>query len=279
MRSISLLSKALAVTVYLVVLYSSCIACCAQNNSQAKAPQAAFSPAFTPPANFSKDYEFTCPGSFPSDLTIVNCRYTARDRLQQFVTTGITDQAMVLSVTGSLFTQAIKTPGEWPRTWKYYGYRVGSSYTQSVGNATAQLIVGSLLRDDPRHVQCERDPLLYGIQPAASATFHCTNMRRFGHALLDSITVRKSTEGLRPTDDEARFKAQLKSKYKRIPAISRLVGVYAGAYSQYPWEPRSANTFGAVSQRAALSFAPTFLGSFYTEYGTSLFSFLKKAKH
>ena len=245
----------------------------AEDSSKAEVPAMAMSPALAPPPNISNDYEFTCPGSFPSDLTVVNCSYSARERLKQFVTTGITDQAMVLSATGSLFTQALKTPGEWPRTWKYYGYRVGASYTQSVGSATAQLIVGAALKDDPRHVPCERDPLFYRVASP------CTNMRRFTHALLDSITVRKSTAGLSPTVKGEDLQTKLKSTYRRMPAISRLVGVYAGAYAQYPWEPGSANKFGAISQRAALSFAPTFLGSFYTEYGSSLFSLLKKAKH
>lgn len=240
-----------------------------------------------PHANVSKDYEFTCPGSFPSDLTVVNCKYLFRQRLQQFFSTGVTDQAILLSIMGSLFTQAIPTPSEWPRTWKYYGYRVRASYTQSFGNATAQLIVGAAFREDPRHVQCNRDPLLFGRDSSGDKPFSCTKKQRFTHALLDSITVRRSYSGkLTPQFQEALGKAPndrsarsvYRSGYKRIPALSRLVGAYAGAYAQYPWEPGSANKFGAVSERAALSFAPTFLGSFFTEYGSSILSHLKKPK-
>jgi hypothetical protein len=267
-----------------LLLFSVALACFGGHASGQVVPQAV---PLTPPSNVSKDYEFTCPGSFASDLTVVNCEYTGRQRLQQFLTTGITDQAMVLSITGSLFTQAIPTPSEWPRTWKYYGYRVGASYTQSVGNATAQLIVGAAMREDPRHVQCDRDPLLYGRDPSGDKPFSCTKKQRFAHALLDSITVRRSFAGsLTPEFRQALGKSQndqttrslYRSQYKRLPALSRLVGAYAGAYAQYPWEPGSANKFGAVSQRAALTFAPTFLGSFFTEYGTSIFSHLKKAK-
>jgi hypothetical protein len=233
------------------------------------------------------DFEFTCPGSFPSDITMVNCSYTGWQRFQQFASTGITDQAMLLSITGSLFTQAIKTPGEWPRTWKYYGYRVGASYSQSLGSASAQLIVGAIAHDDPRHVACNSDPLLYGKEITSDQQYDCTKLHRFGHALLDSVTVRQSNAGtvspavmvdLHLAKDMESARKDYKSRYRRMPAFARLVGAYAGAYSQYPWEPRSANTFGAISQRAALSFAPTFLGSFYTEYSSSLFSLFKRGK-
>jgi len=239
----------------------------------------------TPPSQVVKDFEFTCPGSFPSDLSVVNCRYLSRDRFQQFITTGLTDQAMLESVTGSLFTQWLKTPGEWPRTWKYYGYRVGASYTQSVGNASAQFIVGAIIHDDPRHVSCDSDPLLFHNDPTTEKP--CSRWHRFGHALFDSITVRNSDPGFLMKQDlsdplavsnRKDEREQLKKQYHRFPAFSRLAGAYAGAYAQYPWEPGNSNKFGAVSQRAALSFAPTFLGSFYTEYGVSLFSRLKRAK-
>lgn len=264
----------------------------AQSPSPATLDPQQAQPQAAPPTTATKDYEFTCPGSFPSDLTIVNCNYLPRQRLQQFITTGLTDQAMLLSITGSVFTTAIRTPGEWPGTWKYYGYRVGASYTQSIGNNTAQYIVGAVLHEDPRHVRCDDDPLLYHRNPATNDTSQCTAGQRFGHFLLDSITVRHSDKGVyplsgdrtRPLDaakiaNDPKVLQRIAHGYRRLPAFSRLIGAYAGAYAQYPWEPRSANTFGAISQRAALAFAPTFLGSLYTEYSTSVISALKKGKH
>ncbi|MGH9590758.1 MAG: hypothetical protein ACRD25_10195, partial [Terracidiphilus sp.] len=137
-------------------------------------PRAASQVPPAPPTTPTLPYEFTCPGSFPSDLTLVDCSYTSRQRLQQFFTTGLTDQAMLLSATGSIFTTAMRTPGEWPGTWKYYGYRVGTSYAQSVGNNAAQYIVGSVLHEDPRHVRCDDDPLLYGRDPTTNDTEQCT---------------------------------------------------------------------------------------------------------
>ena len=66
---------------------------------------------------------------------------------------------------------------------------------------------------------------------------------------------------------------------RRYPAWARLAGVFAGSLSQYPWEPQAENTAGAISQRAAFSFGQTFLGSFVTEYGSSIhFGRSKKPK-
>jgi hypothetical protein len=236
-------------------------------------PSAIAGPAGTKPS------QLNCPGSFPTDLTILNCRYTNQMRVVQFVTTGFTDEAISLSITGSIFTQLIRSPSEWPETWKYYGYRVGSSYTGSVGRASAEYLVGSMLRDDPRHVRCSDDPILYGQQSTAARPFSCNAGRRIAHALIDSVTVRRSLSG-DPNSVGTTKPGKFRHDFGRLPAFSRLVGVYAGAYAQYPWEPRDANTFGAISQRAALSFGSTFLGSFCTEFGSSFFSlFSKKAKH
>jgi hypothetical protein len=236
-------------------------------------------PSAIPAADGNKPSPFNCPGSFPTDLTILNCRYTNPVRVEQFVTTGLTDEAMSQSIAGSIFTQLIHSPGEWPETWKYYGFRVGSSYTGSVGRASAEYLVGSMLRDDPRHVKCSDDPLLYGKQSTDVTTPRCSIGRRIAHALIDTVTVRRSLDG-DPVSMAKMNPTKFRHDFGRIPAFSRLVGVYGGAYAQYPWEPRSANTFGAVSQRAALSFGSTFLGSFYTEFGGSFFSiFSKKSKH
>jgi hypothetical protein len=249
-----------------------------------------------PPSTPTSDYLFTCPGGFPSDLTVINCRYTNRMRATQFVTTGLTDQAMVLSLTGSLFTSAIRSPPEWPGTFHYYWLRVGASYSQSVGSAAAQLTIGSAIKDDPRHVTCDRDPLMYARDSSDFQTFRCTKKQRFWHALVDSVTVRHSRPGLWPImgpsgvvaysksnvlslaneADQSATAEDFRREYGRMPALDRLVGAYAGAYSQYPWEPGPANKFGAISQRAALSFAPTFLGSFWQEYSSSLISAFKR---
>jgi hypothetical protein len=238
--------------------------------------------AVPPPIPTSIPKLLACPGSFPTDLTVLNCRYTSQLRLGQFISTGLTDQAMSLSIVGSAFTQAIHSPGEWPRTWKYYGYRVGSSYTGSVGRAAAEFIVGHIVRDDPRHVKCSDDPLFFDAHSSNAHAFSCTVRQRVLHALIDSVSVRKSSDGepvlLEPSELKIMDQRKFHSTYRRLPAWSRLAGVYGGSYAEYPWEPRNANSFGAISQRAALSFGTTFLGSFYTEFSSSIFGVHKKSK-
>jgi hypothetical protein len=240
------------------------------SEAQAQATVAPQTVAAPPVASQPRPPEtLLCPGGFPTDLTVLDCRYTRQQRLQQFVTTSVTDQAMLTSIFGSLFTQGLGTPNEWPRTWKYYGYRLGASYTSSVGRGTAEYIVGRIAHDDPRHIKCSDDASpLFRRNRLANGDFSCTNGQRFGHFLLDTVTVRASTKGVAPQDADDPEK--LKAITRRYPAWARLAGVFAGALAQYPWEPHAENTFGAISQRAGISFGQTFLGSFFTEYGSSI---------
>ena len=98
-----------------------------------------------------------CPGGFATNLTVLNCRYTRQLRLKQFVTSSFTDEAMLQSIFGALGSQVLGTPSEWPRTWNFYGQRLGARYTASIGRGTAELIVGAIAHDDPRHISCADD--------------------------------------------------------------------------------------------------------------------------
>ena len=40
-------------------------------------------------------FTLTCPGAFPSDLTVFTCEYNDHMRIEQWVTTSITDQAIL----------------------------------------------------------------------------------------------------------------------------------------------------------------------------------------
>jgi hypothetical protein len=206
--------------------------------------------------------------------------------LDQFLTNGVTDQAMLKSVFGSIFTQYVfHSPGEWPKDWTHYGYRVGSSYLGSAGRSGAEFIMGTILHDDPRHIKCSDDPRLFASEhPSPSMLnsdkpFACTNAQRFFHALLDTVTVRHSPARPRISDPDfyAGNNPTSRWSYHRLPALDRLVGVYAAAYVVYPWQPGHSNTFGAISQRAGLSFGGTFFGSFFTEYGGVLLHTRKKS--
>jgi hypothetical protein len=228
---------------------------------QTQAPAAV--PAAPPPSSGATPAtpSLACPGSFPTDFTVLNCRYTTHQRVLQLFTTGITDQAMAQSIFGPIFTQFPSSP---LTSFDDYGYRVGTSYTGSVGRATAEFLVGAVLHTDPRHVSCASDPRMFRRLPAGtgkSGEFRCTNLQRFGHFLIDSVTVRISSSD---------------GNQHRIPAIERAVGIYGGAYAQYPLEPRSQNSFVAITQRSLFSFGTTFFGSFYTEYGTSFLKLRRK---
>ena len=216
-----------------------------------------------------------CPGAFPTDLTATDCRYKLSQRSLDFVNGSVTDQAVLGAVVFGLGAQIVESPSEWKRTWGGYGDRVGSRYTQAVGKGAAQYLVGLALNDDPRFVAYRDDPgvirrrrdAVCGLsersgQPnavpcqnissssAASSLTH-DGWKRFGHAWYDVITVRRST---------------INGDGRRIPALSRFSGEFAGAYAGYPWYPGTQNTFPKVGERAAGAFGTAVLSSFYTEY-------------
>ncbi len=239
-----------------------------------------------------------CPGSFPTNLTVLNCSYTQQDRRLQFVSSSVTDEAMLQSIIGSLITSAFPSTNTNPITLKYYGLRVGASYSASVARGATEYAIGTLMHDDPRHTRCVDDPRVFlpdpndlfnDHHPGKPEDYRCTPGKRFFHVLIDTFTVRRSRPGVIPytresdppytkedydrltPDQQNAYRSELKSIRRYWPALDRFAGVYAGAYAQYPWEPQASNSFAAASQRAALSFSATLLGSLYTEYASSLF--------
>jgi hypothetical protein len=203
-----------------------------------------------------------CPGAFPTDLMAMdNCSYRPGQRLQDFLTGSVTDQAVLGATVFGLGAQIIRSPSEWPRTWYGYGQRVGSRYTQNLGKGTAEFLVGGLLHDDPRFLAYRSDPavierrqkavtaLLQGDRSFDALTHD--GWQRFGHAWYDAITVRHSTR---------------KGNGRRIPAISRFAGEIGGAYAGYPWYPAAENKLPQVGERAAGAFGTAVLSSFWTEY-------------
>jgi hypothetical protein len=216
--------------------------------------------------------KLTCPGGFPTNLTVTSCDFTAHMRVQQWVTVSFTDEAMLGALVYGGGAQIIQSPSEWGRTWGGYGDRIGVRYTQAAARGTAEFLVGSLMHDDPRHLSYKDDPhTQWGLKVDS-----CENgtiivhsyptptkilWRRVGHAFKDSVTVLKSN----PCGIGG-----------RLPAIDRLVGVAAGAYGGYGWYPAAENTFASVGQRASLSYGSTLLGSFYTEFSPELITGLTK---
>jgi hypothetical protein len=216
-----------------------------------------------------------CPGAFPTDLTATDCSYKASQRTLDFVSGSVTDQAVLGAVVFGLGAQIIESPSEWKRTWEGYGDRVGSRYTQAVGKGAAQYLVGLALQDDPRFLAYRDDPAVIrrrrdavcglsersgqtnaapcnkGTNGNTASSLTHDGWQRFGHAWYDVITVRRST---------------ISGDGRRIPALSRFAGEFAGAYAGYPWYPAAENTFPKVGERAAGAFGTAVLSSFYTEY-------------
>jgi hypothetical protein len=206
--------------------------------------------------------KLVCPGGFPTDLTITNCAFTPKQRLQQWVTVSFTDEAMLGAVGYGAWAQIIKSPGEWGRTWGGYGDHIGVRYTQGAARGTAEYLVGSFLHDDPRHLSYINDPhTKYGdkVTSCSIGDFSVTSYpvtkvplaKRIGHAFLDSVTVLESNPC---------------GSGRRIPAIDRYVGIAAGAYGGYAWYPGPENTLSNAGLRAAQGYGSTLLGSFYTEF-------------
>ena len=71
-----------------------------------------------PAASRSPSY---CPGAFPTDLEATDCRYTGSQRVLDFVSGTVTDQAVLGAVVFGLGAQVIQSPSEWKRTWDGYG--------------------------------------------------------------------------------------------------------------------------------------------------------------
>lgn len=213
-----------------------------------------------------------CPGGFPTDLTMTDCAFTHKQRFQQWITTSFTDQAMLGAFIYGTGAEILRTPGEWPRTWLGLGDRVGVRYTQGAARGTAEYLMGSLLQDDPRHLSYKDDPHTpYGTKVVSCENGQITTKTytvgppavgtRIAHAFLDSVTVLKSSSC---------------GNGKRMPALTRLVGIAAGVYAGYGWNPGPENTIGNASERAVLSYTSTLVGSFYTEFSPELLTGLTK---
>lgn len=200
-----------------------------------------------------------CPGEFPSNILVKDCSFDQHRRWDNFVISSLSDQAILGSVAGALGSQIIKSPAEWPRTWTYYGYRLGASYSGGAARGIVEFTIGSVANSDPRHVRCIEDPLSFKHYGPNLAE-HCTGVKgqllfRPLHVFTDAFSVRHS---------------QKSGEGSRYPAVERLAGIYADAYASYPWQPQVENRFPAVSRRAGWNFFYTFLGSVWNEYGQTL---------
>jgi len=211
----------------------------------------------------------TCPGGFPTDLTVINCSYTLRQRGNDFFTGSVSDQAILGAVVFGAGAQILKSPGEWGRTWDGYGRRVGVRYNQAVAKGAAEFLIGSAFSEDPRHISYRSDPHFVNLQRDRLNRIASGKSvdrdpydqtapgawKRIGHAFYDSVSVRRS----RPDGNGSRW-----------PAVSRFVGAFASGYGGYAWYKRPENTFANAGLRAAQSFGTDVAASFYTEFSPDI---------
>ncbi len=208
-----------------------------------------------------------CPGSYPGDLTVITCRFTEAQRLEAFVNNSLTDQAILGAALSALVAQAQRSPHEWARTWEGYGQRVGVRYGQSATKGAVEFALGTLLREDPRHIRYVDDPQVLQAAEKSHQPIQARISKRIEHALIDSVTVRRN---------------QADGLGSRMPAISRFAGAFASGYVGRYWYPPSATGPSDIAVRSASAFAGTFTSSFYNEFkpevGRLLGSLLKRGK-
>lgn len=189
----------------------------------------------------------TCPGDPPGNLATTDCSFRARLRLENFVTSSVTDQAMLGAVFFGLVAQAQNSPSEWKSDWTGFGYRVGTRYAQNMAKGLAEYGIGTIMRDDPRHISYASDPRIQhpktGVAP------------RVGHAFVDWLTVRQSSP-----DGTGR----------RWPNLSLFGGAAASGFVGYGWYPNRLATPGQAGIRASYSLGTALLSSFYTEFRPEL---------
>ncbi len=214
--------------------------------------------------------EHRCPGGFPSDLTRLNCRYTQRQRTLDWVSTSLTDQAMLTSALAGItaFVNA-SPPTTWPRTTLGYLRNWRASYFSGMANGTTQYLLNTVADFNPQHVSCrtgafisnEPDTLTLPSDPQkaiglaggmeSKINHACTWDKRIEHVVLDTVATRRST-----LDGRARL----------VWPSPRLAGAFAGAYGESPWEPSAGNSTQAIFTRAGESLIVPAIGALFTEY-------------
>jgi hypothetical protein len=226
--------------------------------------------------------EYQCPGGFPSDLTRLNCLYTQRQRSIDWVTSSLTDEAMLNSAGAALGAfMFADSPTTWPRTGLGYLRDWRASYLSGMANGTTQYLLNSAFNFDPEHVSCRtgyfiRHESLQTLDPddpdapvdqsslLQKALDHdCTVPWRIFHVILDTVATRKSTP--------------MGRAILSWPS-PRIVGAFAGAFAESPWEPPADNSTQEILTRAGESLIVPAIGALFNEY-PSLLQAITKPLH
>lgn len=200
----------------------------------------------------------TCPGMPAGDLSQTDCSFTPSLRLEQFVTTSVTDQAMLGAAFFGLMAQFQNNPAEWGRGWEGYGYRVGTRYAQGLAKGLTNYTIGAIMHDDPRNITYASDPAYCLPGPNGNLPGPpCKHVRQTGvsprirHVFLNWIAVRHSN---------------VLGDGKRLPNVPLFAGAAASGFVGYAWYPDHLATPQQAGLRASYSLATALGSSFYNEF-------------
>jgi hypothetical protein len=190
---------------------------------------------------------FNCPGDPPGNLAAFDCSFTMGRRVEHFITSSITDQAVLGAVITGLFAHLRDDPPEWDTGLDGFGRRVGSRYERRIVGGLAELAVGAIMQSDPRHVTYASDPLITNPRGGPGA--------RIRHAVVDWLTVRRSAQD---------------AKGRHLPNLPLLASAVANGLAGQTWYPKRLRTGAEVLQRAAGPLQTALLGSFYAEFSPEI---------
>jgi hypothetical protein len=198
------------------------------------------------PANIQNSLKvkrIVCPGDPAGNLASVDCSYTAKQRMLDFVSSSVTDQAALGAVFFGLVAEARQDPAQWKRDWVGLGYRVGSRYGQNFAKGVTELGVGAIMQVDPRHISYASDPRVKNHQSGVRP--------RVQHAFMDWLTVRRSAQN---------------GGGSPLPNVPLFAGAAASGFSGYAWYPSPLATPKEAALRAGSSLGTALAASFYTEF-------------
>jgi len=187
----------------------------------------------------------SCPGDEPGALGSYDCNFTMKARTEQFVSSSLTDQALLGATFFGTVAQIRHDPEEWKQDWGGFGYRVGSRYAQNLTKGLTQFTFGMILKTDPRHLSYINDPGRIPDRDCAKDQPTSTGQDRapkvgprIGHAFLDWATARQSS---------------LCGGGRRLPNIPMFAGAAASGFIGNLWYPDRLATPGEAGLRELLT--------------------------
>ena len=190
-----------------------------------------------------------CPGDPVGNLASFDCTFTKTMRAEHFVTSTVTDQAILGALFTGMFAHLRNDPPEWNKTWDGLARRVGSRYERKILGGGAEFVVGLAMRTDPRHVSYDSDPRI------RDEDRHGGGWARAGHAVLDWATVPRSA---------------VDAKGRRLPNLPLLAGALANGFAGRYWYPDRLRTTSQSLWRAAGPLETALVGSCYAEFGPEI---------